>query len=327
MPAYTVVLAYDLIAFGSQVLLGWLTDRFATPKRAVLFGLALTALSLMLYRTNVVATVAAAGIGNALFHLGAGAAVLRGTLERAAPSGVFVAPGALGLALGIAYGALPFRGPVWPLLGLVLTALVAVSLRRGDEASPCIDAELASPLTTRHGTAKLAIVLLLFSIAVRSLVGMSAARGYARTDLLMIGLPISAFVGKSLGGYLADRLGWTETSVAALLLCMPLITLAPPTWCLLMGLLALQMTMPVTLTAIARALPQRLATAFGWACLALIIGALPTMLPQWLWLGSRPLLVLWIVLAAASLYAGLRLIGTPNHSAAASHHAASIAWE
>jgi FSR family fosmidomycin resistance protein-like MFS transporter len=144
---------------------------------------------------------------------------------------------------------------------------------------------------------------------VRSLVGMSAARGYARSELLLLGIPGAAFLGKSLGGFIADRLGWIEASVLALLASIPLIASAPPTLWLLLGLFLFQMTMPVTLTAVARLLPRQLATAFGWTCLALIIGALPTMMPFGNPLCERRLLSLWIVIGTVCVFFGLRLLG------------------
>jgi MFS transporter, FSR family, fosmidomycin resistance protein len=310
---FAVVVGYDLFAFGSQVILGWLTDRYTTPKYAILVGLGLTLLSLGLYPMNAPLTVACAGIGNALFHLGAGATVLRGGLERAAPAGVFVAPGALGLAFGMAYGARPKPGPIWPLVVLVTIALVAVTFYRGLSVSksPKFDRIAPAPCSW-NGPAQLAIGLLLLSIVVRSLVGFSAARGYARTELLVLGIPLCAFFGKLLGGIVADRLGWLETSGAALLLSIPLIALAPAVPWLLCGLLLFQMTMPVTLTAVARLLPDRLATAFGWTCLALIVGALPTMFPAGSPLCTRSLLGVWIAVGVVSLYAGLRILGIPH---------------
>jgi MFS transporter, FSR family, fosmidomycin resistance protein len=310
---FAVVVGYDLIAFGSQVIFGWLTDRFTTPKVAALVGLGLTLLSLGLFPISAPLTVGCAGIGNALFHLGAGASVLRGGLERAAPAGLFVAPGALGLAFGMSYGARPQPGPVWPLVMLIMVALVAVSSYSGLGASKSPSLDRVSPTGhPRNRYAELAIGLLLLSIVVRSLVGMSAARGYARSELLAIGIPLCAFVGKLLGGMVADQLGWIETSVVALLLSIPLIALAPAVPWLLCGLLVFQMTMPVTLTAVARLLPDRLATAFGWTCLALIVGALPTMFAAGNPLCARWLLGVWIAVGAVSLYAGLRLLGIPQ---------------
>jgi len=305
---YGVVLAYDVVAFGSQVLLGWCTDRFASPRLATLLGITLTSLSLLACSSNLVATLVCASLGNALFHLGAGANVLRGGLERAAPAGVFVAPGALGLAFGIYYGAQANRGPLWPLWLLSLLALGGLLCVRFAPLAPVTHKPERAPLHAARST-HLAIGLLLVSIMVRSLVGMSAARGYARSELLLLGIPGAAFLGKSLGGFIADRLGWIEASVFALLASMPLLGSAPPALWLLLGLFLFQMTMPVTLTAVARLLPHRLATAFGWTCLALIIGAFPTMIPFGKPLCERGLLSLWILIGTVCVFFGLRLLG------------------
>lgn len=308
--AFAMVVGYDIIAFGSQVFLGWLTDRFLSPRIALVSGLVLTALGLVSCPIDTTVTVAVAGIGNALFHLGGGALVLGSSVTRAAPQGVFVAPGALGLGFGLYYGAVPTRGPLWPLLALTLTALAAFILwERLDKSQASRSNRLHAPHRAVPRHAFWILALLLASVTVRSLVGLSAARGYVRTELLILGLPIAAFLGKALGGFLADRLGWLETSVVALLLAIPLITFAPPTPWLLLGLFVFQMTMPVTLTAVAQLMPNHLATALGWTCLALILGALPTMFPSGNALCVRPLLGVWIALAAACLALGLHLLG------------------
>lgn len=312
--AFGVVVAYDLVAFGSQVIFGWVTDRFATPRMATLLGLMLTAASLVTCSTSLVATLVCASIGNALFHLGAGANVLRGHLDRAAPAGVFVAPGAIGLAFGLYYGSVGNRGPLWPLLLLSLLALGAVAYLPFTAAEPTAS-DTVSARAPRY--AYLAIGLLLVSIMVRSLVGMSAARGYPRSELLLLGIPGAAFLGKSLGGFVADRLGWIETSVIALVVSIPLIGLAPPTIALLLGLFIFQMTMPVTLTAVAKLLPHRLATAFGWTCLALVAGAMIAMLPFGRPLCERRLLALWIALGTVCVFYGLRLLGIQRRNFAA----------
>jgi FSR family fosmidomycin resistance protein-like MFS transporter len=115
-------------------------------------------------------------------------------------------------------------------------------------------------------------------------------------------------------------LGWIETSIAALLLSLAPIALHASTAWLLIGLFTFQLTMPVTLTAVARLLPDRLATAFGWTCLALLIGALPTMFPFGSVLCARPLLGIWIAIGTVSVYAGLRLLGIELRLLAPSIH-------
>lgn len=70
-----------------------------------------------------------------------------------------------------------------------------------------------------------------------------------------------------------------------------------------------QMTMPVTLVAVARMMPARLATAFGWTCLALAVGSLPTMFGWGNGLVSKPMQAGWILLATGAVLSGLRLSG------------------
>jgi len=151
-------------------------------------------------------------------------------------------------------------------------------------------------------------VLLLVSIAVRSLVGLTAARGYQRSDWLVVGIPVAGFLGKSLGGVVADRFGWIRTTVTVLLVSAPLVAVP---WShpviLLAGLLAFQMTMPVTLVTVARLMPNRLGTAFGWTCFALALGSLPAMFDWGGVLSARPMLFGWILVAAVAVFAGLTL--------------------
>jgi FSR family fosmidomycin resistance protein-like MFS transporter len=150
------------------------------------------------------------------------------------------------------------------------------------------------------------LVLLLTSVAVRSLVGLSASRGYPRDTWLLLGLPLAAALGKGVGGFLADRWGWVRTTVTALLVAVPLVAVQyPHPLPLLAGLLVFQTTMPVTLVAVARLLPGRPGTAFGLPCLALAVGALPTMTAWGAGLCVRPVLGCWVLTATVATWAGL----------------------
>ena len=71
------------------------------------------------------ATMIVAGVGNALFHLGAGGLVLRSAGGRATPAGVFVAPGALGLGLGMWMGRTG-RGSTFPIYVALAFAVIAL---------------------------------------------------------------------------------------------------------------------------------------------------------------------------------------------------------
>lgn len=306
--ALLFVLAYDVLAFAGQVPLGWLVDRLDLRRGAALLGILLAAAGLLVGQHAGYVVVLLAGLGNALFHLGAGAMVLAGGREKAAPAGVFVGPGALGLGIGLLLGRRFVTVPVWPWL-FALAAAVAlvllVSLRTETSDQPTATPTFHPPVLLTIAT------LLCLSVAIRSLVGTVGCDACDKTLLLAIAIPCAGCLGKVAGGFLADRFGWIDLSMVALLASAPLLAFSGgDLWLALPGLLLFQMTMPVTLVAVFRLMPARPALAFGLPCLALIAGALPAYLPG----GWRPhgIGVLTLVLgSAAILFLALRRVVPP----------------
>jgi FSR family fosmidomycin resistance protein-like MFS transporter len=312
--ALAFVLGYDLLAFAGQAPLGWLADRLGLRRGAALAGLLCTAAALLAGRGSAVAVVLIAGVGNALFHVGAGAMVLAGSQGRAAPAGVFVAPGALGLGLGLLLGRKFLSVPLWPWLFAIAAACIVVLLVATD--TPSSEKLLPAHSVTRPAFQRREIAgivaLLAVSVAVRSLAGTVGCDGCPRGLFLMVALPVAAFTGKLTGGFLADRFGWLDLSVAALLASAPLLAFSGGDgWLALPGMVIFQMTMPVTLAAMMRLLPARPAFGFGLLCVALVAGTLPAYLPG----GWRPqgLPLFFLVLgSAAALYLALRLLLSPR---------------
>lgn len=304
--AWAFVLGYDLLAFAGQVPVGWLVDRLHARREAALAGLLLAAAALSLGPGGGRATMLTAGVGNALFHVGAGAMVLAGSRGRATPLGLFVAPGALGLGLGIRLGRKMVEVPAWPLLvavGLGVVIVLAVRDRRAEHEPE------EPPVPVLAGVLWLGMVALLgFSVAIRSFVGAVGCDACPKLELVAVGLPITGFVGKLVGGFLADRFGWLDVGVAALLASAPLIAFSGgDPWLVLPGLLVFQMTMPVTLAAVFRLMPRRPGVAFGALCLALVLGILPAYVPGGWHPTGVPVLVL-VLASAAALYVALRRI-------------------
>lgn len=299
--AFYLVVAYDLLAFAGQALLGHLVDRHRITRGAILAGILLSAAAVVLLTIEPYSAVAAAGIGNALFHVGAGALSLCVRPGRCAPPGIFVAPGALGLGLGMWIGKRALYH-VWLFLGLLAIALVYAIFSK----NPKLPLGEHSPTLKINAPYRI-MGLLLLSIALRSLVGY--AGGYACPKLAWIpaAFALAAFAGKGLGGIAADRWGWIRTSMVALLISAPLIAFFGRTPALLIpGLFFFQMTMPVTLVAIAAIIPARPGFAFGLACLVLVLGALPTFFPWVHAYYSPPAFLTLILLSAGVLFAGLR---------------------
>ena len=316
--AFGVVLLYDLLAFATQVIFGAITDRLGSPKATLVTGLILCGAGMLALPLEPWTAVVLVGLGNSLFHVGAGALTLYTRPGRAADPGIFVAPGALGLAFGMAYGGanqavLPFAtGEIlaWPFVALLAVA-VGVALRTRDPempyGDPRVPAQVELPPPMRGGRAWLIVTLLLVSITVRSLVGMGGCHECPKAPLIAFGIPLVAFAGKGLGGVVSDRLGWIETSVGALVISAPLIAFGGRTPALiLVGLFFFQMTMPVTLVAILQVRPRWPGFAFGLACLALIAGAIPTFFAPVKALFGPGLFLVLILLSAAAIFVGLR---------------------
>jgi len=315
--AFYLVVAYNVLAFGTQVFFGAAIDKAKRPRAGVLVGVGLVALATVALRLDPIAAVALGGLGNACFHVGAGAITLRVNPRRATPLGVFVAPGAVGLALGIWVGK-GGSGIAWPFtLALVLTFVATFFLpgppHRYDMRPGPDDASDGDRCMAKIHFPKLIVALLLFSIVVRSSIGFAGCYHCPKNLAVLVGLTVAAFAGKALGGVVSDRFGWLETSVGALLLSAPLIAFGGTSWvAVVAGMLVFQMTMPVTLAAVALVHPGRPAFAFGMTCFALLLGALPTYhVSVRAYYGPLTFLVL-VILAAAAVYAGLRLLGDAN---------------
>lgn len=273
-----LVILYNLLAFALQALIGPLVDRLRAPRAAALVGSCLALAALMsLNHAPALGIVIVAGIGNALFHLGGGAIALTAAPNRAAPSGVFVGPGAIGLSTGIYLGHQPTISTTPLLIALVL-GVVAQALVRAPNASSVTaesskdEASNVSPVPRL--TALVVVGLLLFTVFVRSIIGGGANHALTRTVSLGFALGIAACLGKFVGGFIADRVGWLRTSVGALAISLPLLVGGERhAWAVVLGMVIFQATMPVTLSASAMLMPSRPATAFGLTALAIVIGA------------------------------------------------------
>ncbi|MDF1562997.1 MAG: hypothetical protein P1V51_08125 [Deltaproteobacteria bacterium] len=294
------IIAYDLLAFAGQAPLGYLVDRLRWPREALLAGIALSALGALFLPLSALAAIALVGLGNALFHVGAGALSLYVRPGRATPPGIFVAPGALGLGLGYHLG----NEGIYALAPMVLALALCFAFARRAEHPilPTIEERPTLAIPAPH----LIAALLLFTIFTRALVGYAGGRDCPKLAWVPLALILASFLGKGLGGFLSDRLGWIATSVGALVLSAPLIAYFGDSPVLLVtGMFLFQMTMPVTLVAITAILPGRPGLSFGLACLVLVLGALPTFFPATRALYHPAAFLGLILLSAALLYLAL----------------------
>lgn len=295
------VLLYNFCAFALQMPLGALADRLDRNGALAAAGCLLVAAA-YLSPWGVLRAVAA-GVGNALFHLGSGLDVLNYSAKRCAALGVFVSPGAFGLYLGTLWG----KGGAAPLLigpaVLLLMAAAIVSLSRwafGSLRSENVPFDTAAP------GGLWPIVPLFLVVVLRSYMGMNQAFPWKGAWPWAVALTAALVLGKCAGGFLADRAGAMRASVLSLGAAAVLYLLSSLPLAGALAVFCFNMTMPITLWAVARAMPGAKGFTFGLLTFALFLGFLPS------WMGWPSLLTHPAAYAAAALaslglmWAGLR---------------------
>lgn len=294
------ILVYNVIAFSTQPVLGILADNHKKPGFWAVAGILLVAASTLLLQAPLWAAVFA-GLGNALFHIGGGITSLNLARGRAALPGIFVAPGALGVAAGLWIGKSGYF-TAWPFI--LLLAVFAAIILMLPSTQPAVLRKFSHNLKWFETV----ILLLLVSVAIRSLVGMSLVFPWKSDPLLLAALTMAVVLGKALGGILGDRFGWIAVAVSGLVLSAPMLAFFPQIPVVaIAGIFLFNLSMPITLIGVAGMLPANHGFAFGLTTLALIIGAGPAFTP--LHELTKPP---WIIFAAilvsiAALYGGLRL--------------------
>ncbi len=309
-----LVVLCNAIAFVGQAPVGVFADRYRLYGAVGVAGVVLAAVGLLLCPASIVPGLILVGAGNACFHVGAGALVLRASGDRATDSGIFVGPGALGLCTGIWLGGqpIPARGSI--LLVLAVAALLAWWGTR--RLSTCPPHRAAGPRSAPAPAHRLPWVLLacagclLLCIALRAMVGGTVADAWRGVSWPVLwGIAVAACAGKIVGGWLADRFGWLATCVVALVLAAPLVSAlvhaAPGA---VLGMLLLQVTMPVTLKALHVLMPERPGLAFGLPCVVLLLGALPGLVGWGNPLSSGALVAAGMAVALAAVAGGIRLM-------------------
>ena len=289
-----LVLLYNTLAFSTQCLAGLAADRLRRHVPAVCAAMLAVAAGWAL-PLPAWPRVCLFGLGNSVFHVAAGVLTLERSDGRAGPLGVFVAPGAIGLALGTL---LPEFGAAYAALLALCAAAVPFAAAR----------EPVSARGTKAGGGEagtLLPVLLALAVAVRAVGGTAVSFPWKSGAVPAMLTAAFVFAGKTAGGFACDRLGARRTALISVPAAALLIAFCA-SWMLpsLLGQLALNLTMPVTLWLLYRALPDEPGFSFGLAASALWPGTLAGQLMRltgpalWLCVLLSFLFGLWAILYA-----------------------------
>jgi MFS transporter, FSR family, fosmidomycin resistance protein len=268
-----LILLYNFCAFVLQPFVGMVGDAFRGGKHLAVAGCILAGCGTFFCGFSVLAAVLM-GLGNAFFHVGGGICVLRAAGHKASAAGIFIAPGAIGLAAGtvLSRTALPELAGHFICLAIMVLCAAAILLFDFDKKTVPVAATNHAP---NGGLFYVVLVFLLGSVFIRSFVGFATPMPWKTTAVLIVFAAVASALGKALGGVLADRVGYIPVASVGLIVSSLLL----PFWGkfplpALLGLLLFNFTMPVVLAALAEIFPGHIGFAFGLNSCALFPGLL-----------------------------------------------------
>ena len=266
-------LTYNIIAFGLQPVIGYFCDRNKRIPIELIGSVLL--IGGLLFMSAPALSIVLMGLGNACFHIGGGIDSIVNSGGKMARSGVFVSSGALGVAYGSLIG---INGWLSVEFFVVILAFCIVMMYVFCKKQP-----EPNKLRKRFAVAKPGLH---FSAVIISAAAAISIRSYAGSIIPAVSLTVSgllpltaigSFLGKAAGGFIADRIGAKETALLSLSAAAALLTFGQMNpWIISLGVLFLNMTMPITLCAVASALHANPGLAFGTTTLALLCGNVPT---------------------------------------------------
>lgn len=280
-----VVMVYNVMAFLTQPLTGMLADRTKQPGLMLGASAALLAMgvSAMLWACSVApltgllyVVASLLGMGNSLFHVWGGKRVAVATGNDAAALGLFVAPGALGLAVGMLFHS-------WWLLVVLLT--MTLFLAGWQLKVRPVSKELTYGTPSAH-VVWLSVLALMALVMIRSLLGESFSADMGKAGFTVLAIGGVAMLGKIAGGVAARWIGVAWTLVAVVILLLLFRSNYP-----LLSLLLVNMTMAVTLWLANRVINGREGLVFGLLAAALMPGYLLAQFGD-----ERGQLALWLML-------------------------------
>lgn len=257
-------LQYNLWAFGTQWVIGLVSDRWSllSRKLLVLAMLILAAGSCLNLDWRWLAV--ALGLGNSIFHVVAGKLILERYTGYKEP-GIFVSSGALGLALGT-QGIISLY---LMLAGVFASTFFLYRMVDTDNEGKTYKVDTNIGMCSSHQRSTLLIGMSVFAISACVIIrGFSGSVQFTGMPLL---LPCIYMLGKAIGGICCDKLGYKHMVLFLMIASFAVLQftgLIP----MLAFVLLCNMAMPLTLKMMHNYLPRQAGFAFGMAAGCLIPG-------------------------------------------------------
>ena len=305
---YEAFLLYNFCAFALQMPLGIIIDMWSVRSRKTIRP------GMMFMFSGIILTIIGSfvsniilGIGNALFHVGGGVLTIHEDDDHdlnGKALGCFVAPGAIGLILGILYHTTSFYWIIQIVVSVVLI-LVSLFVYKSSEEKELVIKYRKFSFERKE---LLYIILLCFTVVIiRSLTGMAISFPWKKGNLITTISVIAVASGKTIGGFLSSKIGMKKTVMITLTISA-IAYLFGNSMCFgLLALLFFNMTMPITLYLLAINMSDMPGFGFGILTFGLFLGYLPVHYGYLNDLSPSPFGVIASIASLIILYLAVRL--------------------
>jgi MFS transporter, FSR family, fosmidomycin resistance protein len=238
--SFLFIVIYSIIGFGGQLPVGFWLDYKKQIKPFAAASLTLLPASMLLFFINAETGIIFSGIASAFVHVTGGAVCLQVHENKTGPLALFTAPGVLGLTIGGALGMLSMYSLCFVIAAVVI---VAVMIWKNNLPVYQIPEKKQSELDA-HDFIMLGILLIMcFRSFIFDIIN-HVAHDY-ENGILIIG--ISAFLGKIIGGFVADKIGWKKFVYITLPIALLLFQFGKENiYALAFGIACLQSSVPIT---------------------------------------------------------------------------------
>ena len=271
------VLLYNMFAFALQLPIGIIADKLNKNALVSSFGCLLIILGFAFFKFNILSCIIA-GLGNSCFHIGGGIDTLNISNKKAKLLGIYVAPGAIGLFLGGKLGLYGFNQTWLVIIVLLLSAIALLHLYSNIKNKYKINNLIPKldNITNRH---IIILSTLVFAVCIRGYLGLVLNYTWKADIKIATVFVLCVVLGKVLGGFISDKFGVIKTAVTSLFVSAVLFAFSFNSAIIgILAILLFNMTMPITLIALANTFNNNKGFAFGLTTFGLFIGAIPVLL-------------------------------------------------
>jgi hypothetical protein len=261
--AVVLTLLYDMLAFLPQPIIGaWLEKSNHLAYWGSL-GCLLTIVGALI--PEGISAILFFGLGNALFHVCEGKLVLN-KAKKASPLGVFISFGSLGLGLALTYENL------YLFLGLLIV-FVLLSLANcflPYDSMPTLD---PVPEAQDKKTLLFPLILIVSGVFFRGFFGQYTAYQFSPSLVnATLLFALAVFIGKFIGGFVLDVIGSLPLIILSSVMSLVCYFFPTEIFPSLLGVVAVNLLMALTMEFMRRATPLNMAFGFGLLAAFLLVG-------------------------------------------------------